>query len=70
NLEFLARIRDVVVTRQAALAEQAQDRQFKGANDYDSEDANGYADDSRTGGFAGSDTKKRRGVSNPFLSWR
>jgi len=63
--ESFIRIRDVVVSQQAALAEQAQEQRFKGVNGFNSEDPNGYGDDSK-GGFAGSDSKKRRGVSHLF----
>jgi len=63
--ESFIRIRDVVVSQQAALAEQAQEQRFKGLNGFNAEDPNGYQDDLK-GGFAGSDPKKRRGVSFPF----
>lgn len=58
--DSLARIRDVV--QQAALAEQAQDQRFKAPDGREQDEQNGYQDDSRGGGFAGSDPKKRRGV--------
>jgi len=61
--DSLARIRDVVLTQQAALAEQAQDQRFKAPDGREQDEQNGYQDDSRGGGFAGSDPKKRRGVS-------
>jgi hypothetical protein len=60
--ESLGRIRDVVISQQNALAEQARDP-YKPLNCYDHEPSP-YQDDLKGGGgFAGSDLKKRRGVS-------
>lgn len=63
--DSLARIREVLITQQMALAEQrAHDQGFKGSSEYGEEGA-GYQEDFKTGGgFAGADAKKRRGVSN------
>ncbi|KAF2502394.1 hypothetical protein BU16DRAFT_7191 [Lophium mytilinum] len=62
--DSLGRIRDVVVSQQTALAEQARDP-YKPMNGYDHE-PNPYHEDSKGGGgFAGSDLKKRRGRAAP-----
>ena len=63
--DALARIRDVIINQQNALAaEQAQNRAYK-ADAYDDE-SNLYSDDFKgSGGFAGAEAKKRRGVSHP-----
>lgn len=61
--EALARIKDVVITQQTAMAQQAQARQYNDANDYEHSEQNGIADDIKSQGFAGGDSKKRRGVS-------
>lgn len=62
--ESLRRIRDVVVTHQVAMAEQAQDLRCRPGS-YESGDPNSFNDDSKgAGGFAGPDSKKRRGVSS------
>ena len=61
--EALARIKDVVITQQTALAQQAQARQYNDANDYEHGDQGGVNDDIKSQGFAGGDSKKRRGVS-------
>ena len=62
--DSFARIRDVLLTQQLALAEQrAHEQGYKGSSEYD-EDGAGYQDDFKAGGgFAGADAKKRRGVS-------
>jgi hypothetical protein len=59
-----ARIREVIINQQHALAEQrAQSQAFKAENHFD-EEGHGYQDDFKgSGGFAGADAKKRRGVS-------
>lgn len=60
-IENLDRIRDAVNTQQNALAEQRA-RAVKG--DYYEDDYNGLHDEYKgSGGFAGGDAKKRRGVS-------
>lgn len=62
--DSFARIRDVLLTQQLALAEQrAHEQGYKGSSEYD-EDGAGYQDEFKAGGgFAGADAKKRRGVS-------
>ncbi|EON69122.1 hypothetical protein W97_08308 [Coniosporium apollinis CBS 100218] len=63
--ESLRRIRDVVVTHQVAMAEQAQDPRCRPGS-YESGDPNSFNDDSKgAGGFAGPDSKKRRGRAAP-----
>ena len=64
--EALARIREVVVAQQTALAQQAQARQHYDANEYEHGDPNGISEDMKSQGFAGGDSKKRRGVSPTF----
>jgi hypothetical protein len=60
-IENLTRISDAVSTQQNALAEQRA-RAVKG--DYYEDDYNGLHDEYKgSGGFAGGDAKKRRGVS-------
>jgi len=61
--EALARIRDVIVNQQNALAaEQAQSRAYK--SDHYDDESHLYSDDFKgLGGFAGAEAKKRRGVS-------
>jgi hypothetical protein len=60
-IENLARIKEAVIAQQNALAEQRA-RAVKG--DYYEDDYNGLHDDYKgSGGFAGGDAKKRRGVS-------
>ncbi|KAI9694836.1 MAG: hypothetical protein M1822_000452 [Bathelium mastoideum] len=61
--EALARIKDVVIAQQTALAQQAQARQPYDTNEYEHGDPNGISDDMKGQGFAGGDSKKRRGVS-------
>ncbi|KAF1981589.1 hypothetical protein K402DRAFT_231853 [Aulographum hederae CBS 113979] len=63
--DSLARIKEVVIAQQqAVLAEQAEQR-FKSANGFNPEAPSNYSDDSKAGGFAGSDPKKRRGRAAP-----
>lgn len=63
-LESMARIRDVIINQQHALAEQrTRDEANKESSEY-GEDTNGGQDKLEGGGgFAGADAKKRRGVS-------
>lgn len=61
--ESLSRLQEVVLTQQAALAERAKEQQHKAAMELDAEHQ-AAMDDSKNGGFAGADPKKRRGVSN------
>ena len=59
-MDSLTRIKEAVVAQQHALAEQRA-RVVKG--DYYEDDYNGLHDDYKgSGGFAGGDAKKRRGV--------
>ena len=62
-VEALSRIKDVVITQQHALAEQrTRDEANKVPSDF-GEDGSGYSDKADgAGGFAGPDSKKRRGV--------
>lgn len=62
NQDALVRIRTAVVNQEQALAEQmAQRKAFKTEDDHMSM----YQEDYKgTGGFAGADSKKRRGVSS------
>lgn len=60
--DSLTRLRDVIQQQQAALAERSREQHLKAVNAAVSD---GAADDSKDGGFAGSDAKKRRGVSGP-----
>jgi hypothetical protein len=61
--ETFAHLREMVLTSTAAMAEQQKDPALS-ASSYGVEQ-NGYMDDQKNGGggFAGSDSKKRRGVS-------
>ena len=71
-LDSLARIREVIITQQHALAEQrSRDEANKVSSDY-GEDGTSYSDKGDGGGgFAGADAKKRRGVCfMPFDSDR
>ena len=62
-LESMARIREVIITQQAALAEQrGREEANKVPSDF-GEDSNGYSEKGEGGGgFAGDAAKKRRGV--------
>jgi hypothetical protein len=61
--DSLYRIRDVVLAQTAAIEEQMKDSNRNVSNGY-APDLGGYSDESKgSGGFAGPDTKKRRGVS-------
>jgi hypothetical protein len=65
-MDNLARIKEAAIAQQNALAEQRA-RAVKG--DYYEDDYNGVHDDYKgSGGFAGSDTKKRRGVRYTLAS--
>ncbi|MCJ1317051.1 hypothetical protein MMC15_002372 [Xylographa vitiligo] len=65
-LESMTRIREVIVTQQAALAEQrSREEASKVPSDF-GEDGNGYSEKSEGGGgFAGDAAKKRRGRHAP-----
>ena len=62
-LDSLARIREVIITQQHALAEQrSRDEASKVSSEY-GDDGTSYSDKGEGGGgFAGADAKKRRGV--------
>ena len=66
-LNSMARIREVIITQQAALAEQrSHEYNHKPGSEMD-DDGSMYQDKlDGSGGFAGSDTKKRRGVCFVF----
>jgi hypothetical protein len=63
-VESFARIREVIVTQQNAMAEQrSRDEANKQSSDYN-DDGSGYSGkEEGGGGFSGADAKKRRGVS-------
>ena len=68
QMESLAKIRDVIITQQVAFEQQAADRrqQRKVFADSHPPAAEHHVDeDDMKGGFAGSDTKKRRGRTAP-----
>lgn len=70
-VEALNRIKDVVITQQHALAEQRnRDEANKVSSDF-GEDGSGYSDKADgAGGFAGPDSKKRRGVCiKALVTW-
>jgi hypothetical protein len=60
--DSLKRIREMVIAQNQAMEQQMKDSGRSGPGSYS--DMNGYPDDKQgMGGFAGGDTKKRRGVS-------
>ncbi|MCJ1227826.1 hypothetical protein MMC12_004485 [Toensbergia leucococca] len=65
-LDSMVRIREVIISQQQALAEQRnQDQNYKGSSEID-DDGISYQDKlDGSGGFAGSDPKKRRGRAAP-----
>ncbi|KAK4982883.1 glutamate--cysteine ligase [Elasticomyces elasticus] len=63
--EALSRIRDVIIAQQAALDQQAQERQLKAAAEPQHVESSASLDDGKLGGFAGGDAKKRRGRAAP-----
>ena len=71
NQDALLRIRAAVVSQEHALAEQmAQRKAFKAGGVRDDDHMAMYQDEYKgSGGFAGPDSKKRRGVRFPFLSF-
>ena len=58
--DALARLRNAVLNQEHAIAEQQQHQQR--------EHGGLYREEPKAGGFAGGDTKKRRGVSSFFCS--
>ncbi|MCJ1374494.1 hypothetical protein MMC20_005726 [Loxospora ochrophaea] len=65
-LDSMARIREVIITQQHALAEQRTRDQAQKAPSEFSDEANSYQDKLEgAGGFAGADPKKRRGRNAP-----
>jgi hypothetical protein len=66
NQDALMRIRTAVLNQEHALAEQmAQRKAFNAGGVHDSDHMAMYQEDFKgSGGFAGPDTKKRRGVSS------
>jgi hypothetical protein len=61
--ESLKRIREMVIAQNHAMEQQMKDPGRNGSGSY--QDMNGYSDDKPgMGGFAGGDTKKRRGVGS------
>ena len=64
-LDSLTRIRDVIVNQQHALAEQRnRDEASKASSEFGEEGNTSQEKPEGGGGFAGSDSKKRRGVCN------
>lgn len=64
----LLRVRDLIAAQNATASEQmAQDERYHVQNGLHAEEQGPYQDDSKAGGFAGADPKKRRGVSAPYL---
>lgn len=60
----LQRMREVVFNHQASIVEPPQDPRYARMNGYEHDAQSNYGDDPKgTGGFAGPDPKKRRGVS-------
>ncbi|KAF1350686.1 hypothetical protein BDV97DRAFT_376385 [Delphinella strobiligena] len=64
TLDSLGRMREVIVAQQAACYQQAHEQQFK-AQDETKRDSVHQVDDSKVGGFAGPEAKKRRGRAAP-----
>jgi len=64
--DALARIKDVVITQNVTFAEQQKGANPLVSNGY-AQEQNGYQqqDDSKAGGFAGSDPKRRKGRAAP-----
>ena len=73
-LDAMTRIRDVIINQQHALAEQrTRDEANKDPSEYGEDGALGQDKSEGGGGFAGADSKKRRGVRSialllPFLN--
>lgn len=63
-LDNLTRLREAVIVQQTALSEQ----RARAARGHMEEEYHGMNDEYKTGGFAGGDAKKRRGVSIALLS--
>lgn len=63
SLDALAKLRDVVVAQEAAFFQQVQEQQYKAQDEGKRSDSFHNVDDSKGGGFAGPEAKKRRGVS-------
>ena len=70
-LDALTRIKEVIITQQNALAEQrSQEQGQRGAHGPDDDDLSAYGEKADgSGGFAGSDMKKRRGVCAVASFW-
>lgn len=65
-MDSLVKIREVIVTQQAAYDQQAQESRFKAEHDTRvDEHQQPLSEDSKGGGFAGSESKKRRGRAAP-----
>ena len=70
-LDAMARIRDVIINQQHALAEQrTRDEANKDPSEYGDDGPLGQDKSEGSGGFAGADLKKRRGVrfNTPLVS--
>lgn len=65
-MDSLAKIREVILTQQAAYDQQAQETRYKAEQDTRvDEHQQSLVDDSKAGGFAGAESKKRRGRAAP-----
>ncbi|KAI9802688.1 MAG: hypothetical protein M1825_002710 [Sarcosagium campestre] len=64
--DLLARLRELLVSQQNALASQrSQDRRYTASADYEMEDPNEYPDDTKPSSVLGAESKKRRGRAAP-----
>ena len=61
QLDCYAKMREFIVAQQTAYFQQAQEQQYR-AQDGLKRDSVHQAEDSKAGGFAGAEAKKRRGV--------
>ncbi|GAB7352310.1 hypothetical protein MBLNU459_g2761t2 [Dothideomycetes sp. NU459] len=64
-LDALSRLREVIVAQEAAFFQQAQEQQFKAQDEGKRNDSFHNSDDTKGGGFAGPEAKKRRGRAAP-----
>ena len=69
-LDAMHQIKGIIVAQQQALAEQRNyDQNFKPPNEVDDDGASLHDKFEGSGGFAGAEAKKRRGVSGTVLIW-
>lgn len=62
TLDSLTRMREVLIAQQAAYFQQVQEQRFKAEDEHKRHESSAQ-DDGKIGGFAGAESKKRRGVS-------